>query len=130
MFQGFTIIEALIAITVLIVGIVAVLYMFPISIQIENYSQQISTALQLSQEKIEEETSKYYTNILVGTTTENQLPAPFERYSRQTVVNYVDSNFQATSTDTGLKKMKVKVSFETPLGLEKKVEILTLIAKR
>lgn len=130
MVRGLTIIEALIAITVLIIGITALLYMFPISIQVERYSLQVSTALQLAQEKIEEELSKSYDNISVGIISENSLPNPFDNYSRETTVDYVDINFQATTTDAGIKKIKVEVSFKTSLNFEKKVEITTLIAKK
>jgi type II secretory pathway pseudopilin PulG len=128
--KGFTIIELLVAITVLIIGIVAILYMFPISVQVEKYSQQLSIAVQLAQEKTEETISKAYLDTTVGTTTESQLPAPFQKYSRQTVINYVDSNFNPTTTDTGLKKIIVKVTFENPLGFDKKVEISTLITNK
>lgn len=128
--KGLTMIELLVAIMILLTGITAILYMFPISIQVEKYSQKISTAVQLSQEKIEEEISKSYGDISIGTTTENQLYSPFESYSRETVINYVDANLNPTSIDTGLKKIKVKISFETPLGFEKKVEITTLTAKK
>jgi Tfp pilus assembly protein PilV len=130
MSRGITIIEVLVAIFVLIIGIVAILGLFPVSIQLANYSQQTSTALELSQEGIEEQNSKSYDEILIGTTTESALPAPFQNYSRQTEAYYVDANLNSTTSDTGLKKIKVKVSFKNPLNLQRNVSVTTLIVKK
>ena len=128
--KGFTLIEVLIAVGVLVTGIAAVLYMFPVSIQVGEYSRRVSTALQLAQEKMEEEISEAYENIPVGTVDEGQIPSPFENYSRQTVIDYVDSDLNSTTTDTGLKKIMVKITLRTPLNLEKEIEIVSLIAKK
>ena len=129
--KGFTLIEALIAIFILTIGISAVLCMFPLSLQIGNFSQMTSTAAQLAQAKAEEIISKSYTDIFVGTTTESQLDFPFESFSRETVVTYVDSSLQYSVADTGLKKVEITVSFPSPLKIFKKsVDIITLIAER
>ncbi len=130
MSKGITIIEVLVAVFVLIIGIIAILGLFPVSLQLSNYSQQTSTALELGQEGIEEQNSKSYDEISIGTTTESSLPAPFQNYSRQTEVYYVDGNLNSTTSDTGLKKIKVKVSFKNPLNLQRNVEVTTLIVEK
>lgn len=128
--KSFTLLEVLISVSVLVIGIAAILYMFPVSIQVEEYSQRVSTALQLAQEKMEEEISKIYESVLIGTVNESQLPSPFENYSRQTIIDYVDSDLTSTTTDTGLKKISIKITFKSPLNLSKEIEIVSLIAKR
>lgn len=129
--KGFTLLEAMIAILVLTIGIVAVLQIFPLALSIEKASQMRTQAIELAQEKIEEKTSKSYWDIPTGTSTEAELSSPFEDFSRETKVSFVDSDFQESPSDTGLKKIEVTVSWEFPLRIgEKQVKITTLITEK
>lgn len=129
--KGFTLIEALIAIFILTIGISAVLTMFPLGLQVGNFSQMTTIASELAQAKTEEILSKSYSNISLGTVIEDQLDSPFESFSRETEITYVDSSLQYSAVDTGLKKVKITVSFDSSLKISKKsVEIITLIAER
>lgn len=128
---GFTILEAMIAISILVIGIVAVLQIFPLALNIEKLNQMETQAVFLAQEKIEEKASWSYQDIQVTTETENSLPSPFERFSRETKVIYVDSNLATTTSDLGLKKIEVTVQWQSPLRLgEKSVNLITLIAEK
>jgi len=129
--KGFTLIEALIAIFVLTIGISAVLTMFPFGLQVGNFSQMTTMASQLAQAKTEEIVSKSYSDISLGTIIEDPLDSPFESFSRETEVTYVDSSLEYSAVETGLKKVKITVSFNSSLKISKKsVEIITLIAER
>lgn len=129
--KGFTLLEAIIAILILTVGLVAILQVFPIGFGMEISNRRETLGTMLGQEKIEEINSKSYRDIEVITQIEDPLPSPFEKFSRETKVNYVDANLQTTTTDTGLKKIEVKVSWDSPLWLEKEsVKIITLITER
>lgn len=132
--RGFTIIELLISIFVLEVGIVAVLYIFPLGSQIQKSSQMATIAVQLSQGKIEEIISKSYGEISVGAIEEDYgFDSNFSSYKRKTEVNYFDpENPQIpASSDLGIKKIEVTVFWRSPSGVsEKEVKLATLIVKR
>ena len=129
--KGFTILEAVVAISVLIIGIIAVLQVFPLALNVEKLSETETQASLLAQEKIEEKISWSYQDIAVGVEIEDSLPSPFEKFSRETKINYVDSNLATTTSDLGLKKIEVTVRWKSPLRIEEKsVELITLIAKK
>lgn len=132
--RGFTIIELLISIFVLTVGIVAVLYIFPLGTQIQKSSQMTTVAVQLSQGKIEETISKSYAEIITGIVEEDYgFISNFSSYKRKTEVSYFDPGNPPTppASDLGIKKIQVTVFWRSPLGIsEKEVKLITLIAKR
>ncbi|MCD6270220.1 prepilin-type N-terminal cleavage/methylation domain-containing protein [bacterium] len=127
---GFTLIESMIAIFIIAVGLTAVLQSFSVSLNIGSYSQKKSQAVLLAQEKIEEISAKSYHDIALGTTTEAALPSPFSAFSRTTKVAWVDSNLNETSSDTGLKKVEITVSWNSLFWKKNnEVKLFTLIAK-
>ncbi len=128
---GFTFLEVIIAISILIIGIVATLQVFPLALNIEKLNQMETQAIFLTQEKIEEKISKSYQDIEIITETESSLSSPFERFSRETKIIYVDSDLATTTLDSGLKKIEVTVRWQSPLRLrEKSVNLITLIAEK
>ena len=128
---GFTFLEVIIAISVLIIGIVTVLQVFPLALNIEKLNQMETQAVFLAQEKIEEKISGDYQGIQITTETEDSLPSPFERFSRETKIVYVDSDLADATLDLGLKKIEVTVRWQSPLKLkEKSVNLATLIAEK
>ena len=128
---GFTFLEVMIAISVLIIGIIAVLQVFPLALNIEKLNQMETQAVFLAQEKIEEKISRVYQDTQITTETEDSLPSPFEKFSRETKIVYVDSDLADTTLDLGLKKIEVTVRWQSPLRLrEKSVNLITLIAER
>lgn len=129
--KGFTLLEVMVAILVLTIGIVAILQIFPLGLNVEKASQMNTQGSLLAQEKIEEFTSKAYQDIAVGTVTEDALPSPFERFSRETKINYVDVELQEAGGDTGLKKIEVTVSWSSLLRIgDKEVKLITLVAEK
>ena len=128
--QGFTLIESLFAILILALGITAVLGVFSSSLNIENFNKMKTQAALLAQEKIEEADAHPYKDLAVGTTTENSLESPFVKFSRTTIISYVDSNLQTTTSDSGLKEIKVIVSWPSSIwAKESKVELASLVAR-
>lgn len=138
--KGFTLIEVIIAISVLAIGIVGVLYMFPMGIQIARSSWMSTIATELAQIKMEESLSKSYDDILCdGIRTppckeskarvSEDPQTPFYNYWREMELNYVDpvANLATTTSDLGIKKIIVTVSWGTPI---KEIEVNTLVAKR
>lgn len=137
--KGFTLIELIVAIFILVVGISAVLQMFPLGIQTAKTAQMATVAAQLGQAKIEEIISKSYDEISVGETTESYGEIPdFDAYKRVTAINCVDLDLQEVACDYDptnnpdpVKKIEVTVFWKSPLGVsEKSAKIASLIAKR
>lgn len=132
------------AIFILAVGIVAVLNMFPLGIQIARSSQTASTASQLAQAKMEQEVSKYYSEILCNGTDfppcqeeKNRVSDdpndPFYHYWREMQLDYVDpeADMSISATDTGIKKIAITLSWQSSLGaIEHSITLINLIAKR
>jgi len=133
--KGFTLIEILIAISVVIIGIAAVASLFPIGLKIERSITASTIANQLAQEKIEEIISKSYDEVLCNSAS---LPCEeieesvndYPYFQRTLQILYADpqndlNEPQPPDEDTGIKKIKVAVSWQ---GGE--VEFVTLISKR
>jgi len=132
--KGFSLIESLIAVFIFSVGIVAVLQIFPLGTYIQKTAQLSSTALVLSQEKMEETISLSYSDILTGTSAEDYgSNSDFPSFRRLTEINYFDPNNPSVipGSDLGIKKIEITVSWKSHLGiLEKEVKIATLITKK
>ena len=132
--RGFTLIESAIAISVLMVGLLAVLQFFPFAIKIIGDSQQLTVASNLVVAKLEEMSSLDYDLISVGTIEAKQALSGdtssfLADYQRQTVVEYVDANLNSSQTDLGLKKITTTVYWLSPVGLnEKSTSGSTLLA--
>lgn len=129
--RGFTLIETMTAVFILVVGISGVLVIFPLSLKIIRSSDLATKAVALGQEKMEDISSLGYDNIAVGTTNES-LASPFEQFSRQTIVSYVDpaNSMQVSESDTGIKKVQITVSWNSLLFLgQQNIAINALISK-
>lgn len=129
--KGFTLIEAMVAIFVLTVGITAVLQIFPVGLGTEKSNQLKSQAMELAQAKTEALYSQSYDDTVVGDFLEANLEPPFENFSRQTKITYVNSNLEEAGVDQGLKKIEVKVWWQAGLLFTpREVKIVTLVAKK
>jgi type IV pilus assembly protein PilV len=129
--KGFTIIEILIAIFILVVGILGVLSAFPLGTKFVTFSRMSSVAIQLAQEKMEEIISQSYDNISSSTEDYGKISG-FEAYKRVTEVNYYDpENSTITTTNTGIKKIKITVFWHSPLWVsERSINLITLFTRR
>lgn len=133
--KSFSLLEVMIAVFVLVLGLLAVIQAFPISINIRGEAKRKTVASELAREKIEEIQSQTYNNIEIGTTTEDyDAIEGFETYKRVTSVkyNYLEgSELKKAISDQGLKKVEIRIYWEEPLRPEeKKLKIATLISKR
>lgn len=129
--EGFSLIEVMIAVFVLSVGILTVLVFFPFGLQMARYSKMTSQAVQLAQEKIEEVISRPYTDVV--SEPESVLAVPFNAYFRKTDVVCFDPNGSSSPNcpETGIKEVKVTVSWSSPFGgTSPKIELYTLISQR
>lgn len=128
--KGFTLLESIVAISVLIIGLVAILQVFPLSFNIEQISRMRTKAALLAQGKMEEINSKSYQDIIIGSENEDVLPYPFEKFSREITINYVDSELQDSLSDIGLKKVEIIISWESFLKLGgNSLKVISLITE-
>ncbi|MBU1036750.1 prepilin-type N-terminal cleavage/methylation domain-containing protein [Patescibacteria group bacterium] len=112
--QGFSLIETLIALTILILALLTMVQLFPLGLKNASYSRSETTAVFLAQAKMEEIISERYDQVLTGTFAEASLVTiddDFARYSRQTVIYYVDEDLESSVQDIGLKRVDVTVSW-------------------
>lgn len=134
--RGLSIIEALLAVAVLMIGVLVAINIFPPALKISKNAEQETIAANLAQAKIEEMFSLGYDNISIGTIeAKHRLAAseanPFYFYQRQTTVTYVDSNLNVSGSATGLKKITVTMYWITPhLGVEKNLPVSVLISQK
>ena len=129
--KGFTLIEAIMAMAIFSVGIMAVLTVFPKGISLGREAKEITVATQLAQEKIEETLSLSYDDIPVGqvearSKVDTDTNSQFYIYEREVSSELVDNDLLVTNDDIGLKKIQVKVYWQQPDG-EKNVEIIRLL---
>jgi Tfp pilus assembly protein PilV len=133
--NGFTIIEAVVAFVVLIIGIFAVMQIFPFSLKLVGDSQSTTNASIIGLEKIEELISLGYDDISTGTIeAKHRLSDDDTNYlydfQRQTVVQTVDSNLNPSGSDIGFKKITVTVYWRSTIrSTEKSIEMNSLISK-
>jgi len=114
---GFTFLELLIAASLFVVGMVSVLQVFPVNRRLLVQSANATQAAYLAQEKIEDIRNIPYTSLTTGTyetkaAVSNTGGAEFTQYQRETLINYIDTNYQSSATDTGLKKITVNVYWQ------------------
>ena len=131
--NGFTLVELIIAIFILIVGIVAVFQSVPLGFKVGKSAQMTTVAAQLGQGEIEEIISKSYNEISIGTIGKIPFDHPYDFYQREIRTSYVDpnNNLQETGSDLGIKKIEITIFWKSPLGVsEKSFKIASLITKR
>jgi len=116
--KGITIIEILLVIAILSYTVFFIISIFPFGLSKSKLAEKTTIATNLSQAKIEELISQSYESLNTGTTTEASLAnidQDFSDYSRQTAINFLDSNLNLSPNDLGFKKIKVIVSWKDSL---------------
>lgn len=134
--DGFSLIEVIVAFSVLSIAFISLIRSFPFSLSINKEAENVTVASFLAQQKIEELNSLGYNNIATGTiealhrlatTTTNNL----YYYQRKTVVTYVDVNLATSSTDLGMKKAAVDIYYTNAISKTQKIyNISTLFSQR
>ena len=129
--SGFTLIETLIAISILMIAVLSVIQLFPLGLKASTQAKNITVATNLAQAKMEEIISDDYDNLTIGTTTEPSLSTidpDFSNFTRVTVINYVNGDLAIVGQDFGLKKVEVYVGWTSPFsGENSTTSLITLI---
>lgn len=134
--KGFSLIEVIVAFTILAVAFIGLVQAFPFGLAINKEAESTTAASYLAQDKIEELTSLGYSDINVGIIeAKHRLsddPSNYlYNYQRQTVVSYVDGNLSEIGQDQGMKKISVTIYYINAISkTEKSYNITTLISER
>lgn len=135
---GITIVEVIMAIAILVIGIVAIVSIFPTGMKLTKEGENLTIATQQAQGQMEELNGSNYDALGIGTVEAKHRLSQSEtdnlyNFQRQTVVSYVDPNLNLNQslTDQNLKKIVVTVfwpgRFTQP---EKTYSLTTLISKQ
>lgn len=128
--RGLSLIELIVAATVLAVGAAAVMTVFNSINQLNRRARNFTTANQLAQKRVEIYRNSIFSNIVIGTEDfSNELPANFgSPKSATAVISDADPNADAPDP-IELKRVDITISY-TDGGRTKNVSVSTLIAKR
>ena len=128
---GFTLIETLIALAILMIAVLSIVQLFPLGLKASYQAKNLSLATNLAQAKLEKLISDNYDNLAIGITTEDTLSSidsDFSSFIRVTEINYVDGNLNSSIQDLGLKKVVVYVSWPNSFtGDRSTTSLVTLI---
>ena len=144
--KGVSVVEIMIAMTILVVVLIAMMSMFQVGITQTVLSGDITVATQLANEKVEEIRNIPFEEIDDLYYNDNQNPAPvsdsdlnFPNYERYVTIQYVDSNIDAIVVGTfnpnddeppsNLLKVSVNVIWTTDTGARREHEEMTLIGR-
>lgn len=131
-----SLIETMVALLILMVAFISLIQSFPFSQTIVKTAENSTKASYLAQDKLEQLLALGYDNIPVGTVEAKQrLSADSADYlyffQRQTTVSYLDGDWQASASDTGMKKISITVYYTNSISkTEKSYTISALSSQR
>jgi len=131
--KAFTLLEVLFAIGIFTIGILSVFTLIPLSAKLSNATEKEVAASNLSQGIMDETINLGYEQIPVNDSgivnyTDNTA-SPFIGYKKRLIIDWVDTNLQASATETGLKRIKIIIYWKQN-GSDKNYSLATLISKR
>lgn len=133
--RGFTLVEVIVAMTVLTIGLLGVASFFANSAKLGRMASNESIASNLAQGYIDDQVAESYANTTVGV-----FPEPAERvtndpnsqlynFYQQTTVSLIDTDLNPSATDMGLKKIQVVITYKEGAD-DKNVTMATIKAER
>lgn len=131
--KAFTIIEVIVALTVLTIGVLGVQSFFATSSRLTTAANHMSTASNLAQGLLDSQIALSYTELIpsigdkVPVSTDPN--GPFNKYLKQINISLIDRDLNSSVTDVGLKKINVIVYYPES-GSEKNVELSTIVTEK
>ncbi len=131
--NGFSLLEALVAIAILTVGLLATVSSFPFSLKVNKGAEQASLASVYGKTKLEQLLIQPYDALAVGTVeVKSRISSdpnnPAHALERETVITLVDGNLQPSVSDLGLKKITVRVFWQNRQGGESSLILSSLVS--
>jgi len=128
--SSFTLIEILIAFSILVITMPLFLRVLPFSAQTARLSARKTQAIALCQEKLEEYLSLTYAEVPVGAVEAraNLIDEDFTYFEREVNIQYLEEDLSEASEDQGLKKILVTVWWQQG-GKEYSEQLVSLKTK-
>lgn len=132
---GFSIIEVLASITLLVIGLFSIVKLFPYGMKISRFAEKKSLAAVIAQEKMETLISSGYEGIDTGTIEARSQVSTGNfgykyHFDRETTVIYVDGDLNESESDTGMKQIEVTVFWNAKEDVEETVIFNRLMSRR
>lgn len=138
--KGITLIETVIAVSVLALGIIGVLQAFPLGAHLAKTAQMSTIATELGQAKIEQELSRSYNDVPMADTVEDYGSiSEFLSFKRITQINcvrasdltVVNCDYDPVDDPAPMKKVEVTVYWRSTLGFaEKNISLMSLMVRK
>lgn len=134
--KGFSLLEIMVAFTILTIAFIAISRSFPYGLAINKSAENSTIASFLAQDKIEELHSLGYDNIGLGEIeARHKLSLDQDDYrffyERDANVSYVDSSLVESITDLGMKKISATIYFINSVSKQEDTfNITTIISRR
>lgn len=131
--KAFTIIEIIVAITVLAVGVLGISVFFSLSLKVTDSANHVTTASNLAQGVVDTELTLSYDNLSVGNGTRVRFSTdptnPYYNYYETVNVSFINPDLTPNNApDVGLKKIEVIIDWLEGTN-PKNVQISTIKAK-
>lgn len=135
--SAFTLIELLLAVFILEIGLLGIAGFYAYSATITRTARNETTAANLASGLLDEESAKSYDALTVGapatpTPYSTATPNPFANFQKLIDISYLDSNLNASYTQTeanqNMKKITVTI-YWTEVSSQKNYQIATIKAK-
>lgn len=129
---GLSLIEIMVAISILSVAFISLMYAFPLGLSISKDAENSTLVSYLAQEKIEEVHSLGYEDMGIGAIeAKHRLsddPANYlYDFERTTTVEYIDGNLSASVNNTGMKKISTTIYYTDAIAKKEKTYNITSI---
>ncbi len=133
--RGMSLIEIMVALLILMVAFIGLIQAFPFSRTIVKTAENSTKASYLAQDELEQLLALSYENIPVGTVEAKQRlsadPTNYLYYfQRQTIVSYLDGNWQTSANDTGMKKISVTVYYSNSISRQENSYAISALASQ
>lgn len=130
-----SLIEIMVALLILMVAFISLVQVFPFSQTIVKTAENSTKASYLAQDKLEQLLALSYDNIPVGAVEAKQrLSADSASYlyyfQRQTMVSYLDGNWQTSASDLGMKKISVTVYYTNSISKQESAYAISALASQ
>lgn len=119
--SGFTLLEILVALSIFVVGMLALVTLGSQSQRLRETSVERTRAALLAQDGLETAVAAGYDQLTAGTDFLNEadlsgLGSDFSGFSRKVTVEYVDANLNLAGTDSGMKLITATVLWNETTG--------------
>jgi len=108
---GFTLIEALAAMAILVIAVLVIIQLFPAGLNVSRSSKNEIKAIDLAQGEIESIRDLAYADItnVARTRISSDQTSPYFIFEKEVIVSYVNGSLTTSEADLGLKKVTVNI---------------------